>query len=135
MLSRYLIYIVATAAIALLIFIRAWDPLPVESLRHRQFDLFQNIEPRAKAELPIVIVDVDEESLATFGQWPWPRTLLAGLVATLNKAGAVGIGFNFLFAEADRASPDKWAQTAPQLNKEIALALKRMPSNDGVFAR
>ncbi|MBT5039382.1 MAG: adenylate/guanylate cyclase domain-containing protein, partial [Rhodospirillaceae bacterium] len=135
MLSRYLIYIVAFAAIALLIFIRAWDPLPVESLRHRQFDMFQNIEPRAKSELPIVIVDVDEESLATFGQWPWPRTLLAGLVATLNKAGAVGIGFNFLFAEADRASPDKWVQTAPQLNKEIAQALKRMPSNDGIFAR
>ena len=109
--------------------------MPVESLRHRQFDLFQNLKPRAKAELPIVIVDVDEESLAAFGQWPWPRTLLAGLVATLRKSGAVGIGFNFLFPEADRASPDKWVQTTPQLSKEIAEALRRMPSNDGIFAR
>ncbi|MDA0230021.1 MAG: adenylate/guanylate cyclase domain-containing protein [Proteobacteria bacterium] len=135
MLSRYLIYLVAFVAVAILIFIRAWDPMPVESLRHRQFDLFQNLKPRDKATLPIVIVDVDEESLAAFGQWPWPRTLLAGLVATLQKSGAVGIGFNFLFPEADRASPDKWVQTTPQLSKEIAEALKRMPSNDVIFAR
>jgi adenylate cyclase len=135
MLSRYLIYIVAFVAVAILIFIRAWDPMPVESLRHRQFDLYQNMKPREKAELPIVIVDVDEESLAAFGQWPWPRTLLAGLVATLRKSGAVGIGFNFLFPEADRASSEKWVQTTPQLNKEIAEALKRVPSNDGIFAR
>ena len=135
MLSRYLIYIVALVAIAILIFIRAWDPMPVESLRHRQFDLFQNLEPRETEKFPAVIVDVDEESLAAFGQWPWPRTLLAGLVVTLQRAGAIGIGFNFLFPEADRASPDKWVQTAPQLSEEIARALKRMPSNDGIFAR
>ena len=79
MLSRYLIYIVAFVAVAILIFIRAWDPMPVESLRHRQLDLFQNMKPREKNQLPIVIVDVDEESLAAFGQWPWPRTLLARL--------------------------------------------------------
>ena len=135
MLSRYFIYIVAIVAVAILIFIRAWDPMPVESLRHRQFDLYQNLKPREKAQLPIVIVDVDEESLAAFGQWPWPRTLLAGLVANLQKAGVAGVGFNFLFPEADRASPDKWVQTTPQLSKEIAQALKRMPSNDGIFAR
>jgi adenylate cyclase len=136
MLSRYLIYIVALATVALLIFIRAWDPLPVESLRHRQFDLYQNLQPREAADNGrIVIVDIDEESLATYGQWPWPRTLLAGLVHTLNRAGAAGIGFNFLFPEADRASPDKWVQTAPQLSKEIAQALKNMPSTDGIFAR
>ena len=79
MLSRYLIYVVAFVAVAILIFIRARNPMPVESLRHRQFDLFQNMKPREKTQLPIVIVDVDEESLAAFGQWPWPRTLLARL--------------------------------------------------------
>ena len=65
------------------------------------------MKPREKTQLPIVIVDVDEESLAAFGQWPWPRALLARLVATLQKSGAASVGFNFLFPEADRASPDK----------------------------
>ena len=55
MVSRYLIYIVTFVAVAILFFIRAWGPMPVESLRHRQFDLFQNMKPREKTQLPIVI--------------------------------------------------------------------------------
>ena len=54
--------------------LRIWDPLPIEALRLRTFDLYQLIAPRVATQRPVVIVDIDEESLETLGQWPWPRT-------------------------------------------------------------
>ena len=67
--------------LALLLPIRIWDPQPVEELRLRSFDLYQNIEPRAVAESPVVIVDIDEASVSALGQWPWPRTVIADMLA------------------------------------------------------
>ena len=53
------------------------------------------IDPR------IVIVDVDEASLAREGQWPWPRQRVAQLVDTLFSHYQVRLlGFDMLFAEA-----------------------------------
>ena len=43
-----------------LVFFRAWDPLPLELLRHKIFDLYQNAEPREVEAFPVVIVDVDD---------------------------------------------------------------------------
>ena len=50
----------------------------------------------------IVIVDVDERSLATIGQWPWRRDVVAGLVARLRDMGASTIALDVIFAEPDR---------------------------------
>ena len=41
------------------------------------------------------------------GQWPWPRTQLARLVNTLNRADAAAIGLNVLMPEADALSPER----------------------------
>lgn len=53
----------------------------------------------------VVIVDIDEKSLKEYGQWPWPRDLLARLTRDINSTGAKIIGFDILFAEKDRTSP------------------------------
>src|SRR5215207_6625207 len=53
----------------------------------------------------IVIVDIDEKSLAEVGHWPWGRNRLAELVDTLfddHKVGLVGV--DVVFAEADESS-------------------------------
>jgi adenylate cyclase len=70
------------------------------------FDVHQRIahsEPPEDA--PVVIVDIDEHSLKQIGQWPWPRTVMAQLVDKLRQAGAAVIGFDVLFSEPDRTSP------------------------------
>jgi adenylate cyclase len=70
------------------------------------FDLLQRISPREyNPELPIRVVDIDEQSLANWGQWPWPRTLLAQMVKNLGEYGAAAIAFDILFVEPDRFSP------------------------------
>ena len=53
--------------------------------------------------LPL-IVDIDEKSLAEFGQWPWPRYHIAHLLEKLAAAGAASVGLDILFAESDRTS-------------------------------
>jgi len=51
-----------------------------------------------------VIVDIDEKSLAEFGQWPWPRYRLGLLLKKLDELGASSVGMDMFFPEADRNS-------------------------------
>ena len=51
----------------------------------------------------VVIVDVDERSLSTMGQWPWQRDLIGKLIARLRDLGAATIALDMVFAEPDRA--------------------------------
>ena len=52
----------------------------------------------------VVIVDVDERSLSTIGQWPWRRDVVARLVAQLRDLGASVVALDIIFAEPDRDS-------------------------------
>jgi adenylate cyclase len=114
--------------------LRIADPAPVEELRVRTFDTFQRIDPRAKTARPVTIVDIDEKSLAKLGQWPWPRTRIADMIANLSRLGAVAIGFDIMFAEPDRLNPDVAADTFRNLDEETKARLRALPSNDQIFA-
>lgn len=50
----------------------------------------------------VAIVDVDERSLATVGQWPWRRDVMGRLVTALHQSGAAAIAIDVIFAESDR---------------------------------
>ena len=129
---------IARAVCILLLFalvpLRIADPLPIEELRLRTFDLFQVLRPREQKVRPVVIVDIDEASLREIGQWPWPRTVIADLVTRLRTAGAVAVGFDVIFAEPDRMSPAVAAGSFRGLDAETREKLAALPSNDAVFA-
>ncbi len=114
--------------------LRIADPAPVEELRVRTFDTFQVIKPRVKTARPVVLVDIDEKSLAKLGQWPWPRTRIADLVDRLTGLGAVVIAFDIVFAEPDRLNPGVAADTIRNLDEETRNKLRALPSNDQIFA-
>ncbi len=98
--------LVGLALILLGCLLRIVDPYPIRIARLLYFDMLQRLEPRTfDPGLPIRVVDIDENSLETWGQWPWPRTLLAQLVKNLGENGAAAIAFDMLFAEPDRYSP------------------------------
>lgn len=66
---------------------------------------------RLRATMPggvdnrIVIVDIDEKSLAEQGRWPWNRKKIAGLVESLmHRYQVTAVGFDVVFAEEDRSS-------------------------------
>jgi adenylate cyclase len=115
--------------------LRIADPALIQEIRVRTFDTFQRIEPRAKMENPpVAIVDIDEKSLAKYGQWPWPRTRIADLVTNLTKLGAVVIAFDIMFAEPDRLNPDIAADTFRNLDEDTRIKLRALPSNDQYLA-
>ena len=76
-------YFAGAAFTVLAILLRLWDPLPLQVLRLKTFDFYQRLEPRVPTSQPVAIIDIDEESLAAYGQWPWPRTVMARLVDEL----------------------------------------------------
>ncbi|TMV10313.1 adenylate/guanylate cyclase domain-containing protein [Ruegeria sediminis] len=91
-------------------FVRVLDPYPVQATRLIYFDYLQRLSPRPfDPDLPVRVVDIDEVSLSEYGQWPWPRTILARMVDRLGEYGAAAIAFDMLFAEPDRYSPSRLA--------------------------
>lgn len=115
--------------------LRLWDPPPVQELRLRTFDMFQLIDPRDKKGIqPVAIVDIDDKSLARLGQWPWPRTRIADMIVNLTNLGAVAIGFDVVFSEADRLNPDLVANQMRYLDDATRARLRELPSNDQVLS-
>lgn len=115
--------------------LRVWDPPPVQEIRLRTFDMFQLIDPRDKKGVrPVTIVDIDDRSLAKFGQWPWPRTRIADMIINLTNLGAVAIGFDVVFSEADRLNPDLVANQMRYLDDATRTKLRELPSNDQILS-
>ena len=114
--------------------LRILDPLPIQELRVRVFDLFQVLQPREATERPVVIIDIDEQSLKSVGQWPWPRTRIADLISRLSQMGALVIAFDVVFAEPDRMSPSVAADEFRDLDDATRTKLRALPSNDAVLA-
>ena len=130
----HLIVPFAALAVALGLHVRA--PQFVEHLRFQIFDTYQRLSPRPPADVPVVIIDIDDSSLRRIGQWPWPRTLVAELVRKLHDAGAEAIGMDLIFAEPDRTSPENviplWEETEETMR--IRGALGRLPEHDAALA-
>jgi adenylate cyclase len=120
--------------LALLLGLRIADPLPVETLRLQVFDTFQRLLPRRQGDEPVLVVAIDEGSLAAIGQWPWPRTIVAELVRRLGEAGAAAVGLDIIFAEPDRTSPPVVADQIPNLPDYLREELVVLPDHDVVLA-
>ena len=63
----------------------------------------------------VVILDIDEKSLAEIGRWPWSRNRLAALLDRLfDHYGIRVLGFDVVFAEPDDSSGLKSLKTLAQ---------------------
>jgi len=121
--------------LGILIAVRLSDPAPLEELRLRSFDLFQSLHPRDTKARPVAIIDIDEASLSAYGQWPWPRTLIADMLNRLFELQALAVGFDVVFAEQDRASPAEAMKHFRGLGDEARAHLLQLPGNDDVLAK
>ena len=59
------------------------------------------------ADARIVIVAIDESSLKSQGQWPWPRATHAQLLNQIAKANPAGIALDLIFTEPSNPDDDK----------------------------
>lgn len=122
--------LVAVVAIA----ISSLDPGLTARARDMLHDVYQRADPRPyDPEAPVHIIDINQDALDSYGQWPWPRSYLARLNDTLAAHGAAVIGYDILFPEPDRTSPenitDSWARfDGPE------VGLPDLPRHDDMFA-
>jgi adenylate cyclase len=109
-------------------------PSLLQSIKLRYFDtLIVNQEP---IQNNIYTVNIDEQSLEAYGQWPWPRGDYASLIKDLYDRGAGLVVFNVLMSETDRAGEDAILAETMQQNPLIVTMLgaeenKNTPINPG----
>lgn len=74
-----------------------WLAPPVR-LDNLLYDMVQRLNP-PPASGDIVIVAIDNRSLAELGRWPWPRSFHAQLIATVGAQRPRIIGYDVLFPD------------------------------------
>jgi len=60
------------------------------------------LETPKPTEHKIVVIDIDERSLSTYGRWPWSRFDFGDLVGKLADYGVIVLGFDYYFPEPER---------------------------------
>jgi len=114
---------------------RLFDVSPVETLRLKTFDYYQKISPRDVTTNSVVIVEITEQDLKKYGQWPWPRNLISNLHNRIYQYGAKVIQYNIIFAERDRAGKDEnFAQKLAGTNTVMMYSIKDS-ATDGQVAK
>ncbi|TXG96901.1 MAG: adenylate/guanylate cyclase domain-containing protein [Rhodocyclaceae bacterium] len=84
---------------------RFWDVPFITLLEHHIYDSKLRRFMPETVDQQVVIVDIDEKSLAELGRWPWNRKLLSELVVRLVDDYQVKVlGFDVVFAEPDESS-------------------------------
>ncbi|MBI4261621.1 MAG: adenylate/guanylate cyclase domain-containing protein [Actinobacteria bacterium] len=101
--------IAAPILIAVLLTGLSWAGLSGDVFFGTQLRLSDALYPSNVTDTRIVVVGIDDRSLAAVGRWPWPRDVHASILDRLTEEGAALVGYDVTFAEpsedleADRA--------------------------------
>jgi CHASE2 domain-containing sensor protein len=77
-------------------------PAALVNLEYLAYDWLVSWTPTTQPSGKVVIVDVDEKSLTSVGQWPWRRDVISRLIDNLRDRGAATVALDIMFPESDR---------------------------------
>jgi adenylate cyclase len=103
--SKLFILIGTLSLLVALEFLYIDKPIIMENINNTLIDSAFKYRGEKEADKRIIIIDIDEKSLASLGQWPWSRHKVAQILDNLTKADVGIIGLDMVFAEKDRSSP------------------------------
>ena len=126
-------YISFSIILLILIIVRIQNPEFVKSISSISFDSYQKIFKYNEKQDDIVIVDIDEPSLAKFGQFPWGRNVFSKILENINKEDPKSIGFDIFFSEKDKQSPEEIIKTYSIEDIDIKNALQSIKGHDEKF--
>ncbi|MDB2683115.1 adenylate/guanylate cyclase domain-containing protein [Alphaproteobacteria bacterium] len=126
--NRWVHFFILSGAAFLLTYLSFSDARWRQEIQFFVFDTFNEIHPREKTD-DVIIVDIDDESLSTIGQWPWPRNVVATWVDSLTEMGAKAIVFDGVFAEEDRSSPRFILKSLPD-DKDFSIVREKIAKLD-----
>jgi adenylate cyclase len=96
----------------------------------RIYDLFLRFSPRRERIPQVVFLDVDDQSIAQVGVFPWPRRIMAGALLWLKEYGAESAIFDIEYIDKSPAQVDE-----VYLKQGLALDYRRRFSKiDGLMA-
>ena len=118
--------VVAVLISVLLFFFR---PAPVINLDHNVCDLLTRWAGPGARSGRVVIVEIDDRSLAQYGRWPWPRDLMGRLVEGIASHGPAEIVLDMMFPQ-DGAGVDGPApnDSGAANDRVLAVAIQARPS-------
>jgi adenylate cyclase len=103
---RRLVFLCGLIPVLITAVVAVYRPTLLTRVDHTVYDiLVRSARPRPPGD-GVVIVDVDERSLATLGQWPWGRDQVGDLITRLREMGAATVALDIMFPETDRAKAD-----------------------------
>lgn len=110
-----------------------------ENVKSSTYDyVIRNRLSSPKASDQILIVDIDEKSIAElsqkYGRWPWPRELTAELIANLEDAHVSTVYLNMLLAEKDlnnKNSDNVFQSVLNEYDNVVIPWVRLNPKNDG----
>ena len=105
-LQKYSNYLTFLVVLLLLILLKIVNPSFIKSVSYLSFDLYQKVFAEKK-DSDVLIIDIDENSLGKFGQFPWNRTVFAKIIDQVNTSDPKVIGFDIFFTEKDKQSPEE----------------------------
>ena len=114
-----------------------YQPIFLRFLDNKWYDTLLKSYPHGETSNLPIIVDIDEKTLAQFGQWPWPRHRVGLLLEKIKSLGPLSISLDMVFPEADRTSLDA-SQKDLQRDLKTPVDFSRLPEfltkNDKRFA-
>ncbi|MDH1975678.1 CHASE2 domain-containing protein [Aliarcobacter butzleri] len=126
--KKFSIYFVLSLSLSIFLSaIYIFFPSLPDSLDNRLRDYLFTIRGELPHNQNVVIVDIDETSIKSLGQWPWSRDKLAKILENLTLANVGIVGLDIVFAEEDRTSPHKILQ-------DLKIYKKDVPNYDLEFA-
>ena len=108
-----LVPIAAAAALSL------YRPALFLGAERATYDTLVRLDRPQRPEGRVTIVDIDDRSLSTIGQWPWRRDLVAALISRLRTSGAASVALDVLLAE-----PERTAAHEPSTDAQLAATLR-----------
>ncbi|MDD5688587.1 MAG: serine/threonine-protein kinase [Elusimicrobia bacterium] len=75
-----------------------------ETFEYKFYDIRSKLRHNPKPTDEIMIVGIDDNSIANIGRWPWSRSIIAGLIEEISKATPKVIGLNIIFSEPEQAN-------------------------------
>ncbi len=78
----------------------------------------------------IIIIAIDQQSLAKFGRWPWPRLNHARLIDILRQAGSKAVGLDIIFAEPDKSDHQADIILAEALQRHGRVVIPMLPEQE-----
>ena len=133
--EKNLNYISFSIILLILIVVRIQNPEFVKSISSISFDSYQKIFKYNDKQDDIVIVDIDEPSLAKFGQFPWGRNVFSKILENINKENPKSVGFDIFFSEKDKQSPEEIIKTYSIEDTDIKNALQSIEGHDEKFQK